>query len=121
MIFYPMVISTVAVLATLVYASYLDIGERRVPFRTWYPMLVVGVSASIVFFYQQTENISLIVGYLALIASFLYADYLDNHEPGTRSGFRTWLSSWPCPQYPGLSSLPFQRENSLKPSSYHGT
>jgi preflagellin peptidase FlaK len=83
MIFYPMVISAVAVLVTLIYASYLDIRERRVPFRTWYPMLVVGVSASIVFFYQQTENISLIVGYLALIASFLYADYLDNHEPGT--------------------------------------
>ena len=83
MIFYPMVISAVAVLATLIYASYLDIGDRRVPFRTWYPMLVVGISATIVFFYQQTENISLIVGYLTLIASFLYADYLDNHEPGT--------------------------------------
>jgi preflagellin peptidase FlaK len=82
MIFYPMVISAVAVLVTLIYASYLDIRERRVPFRTWYPMLVIGVSASIVFFYQQTENVSLIVGYLALIASFLYADYIDNHEAG---------------------------------------
>ncbi|MFY9749192.1 MAG: prepilin peptidase, partial [Methanoregula sp.] len=83
MIFYPMVISAVAVLVTLIYASYLDIRDRRVPFRTWYPMLIVGIAASMVFFYQQTGNISLIVGYIALIASFLYADYLDNHEAGT--------------------------------------
>ncbi|MFZ1128890.1 A24 family peptidase C-terminal domain-containing protein [Methanoregula sp.] len=83
MIFYPMVISAVAVLVTLVYASYLDIRDRRVPFRTWYPMLVVGISATIVLFYQQTGNISLIVGYLTLIASFFYADYLDNRDPET--------------------------------------
>ncbi len=83
MIFYPTVISAVAVLVTLIYASYLDIKDRRVPFRTWYPMLIVGISATIVLFYQQTGNMSLIFGYVALVASFLYADYLDNHEPGT--------------------------------------
>ena len=83
MIFYPMVISAVVVLVTLVYASYLDIKDRRVPFKTWYPMVVVGIAATIVLFYQQTENISLICGYLALIASFFYADYLDNRDPGT--------------------------------------
>ena len=87
-IFYPMVISAVAVLATLVYASYLDIRDRRVPFITWFPMLVVGIPATIVLFYQETgksglaPNLSLIVGYLALVASFFYANYLDNHEPG---------------------------------------
>jgi preflagellin peptidase FlaK len=85
MIIYPIVVSALAVLVTLIYASYLDIKDRRVPFRTWYPMLVVGISATIVVFYQhqQTGNISLIAGYLALVTSFLYADYLDNHEPGT--------------------------------------
>jgi preflagellin peptidase FlaK len=83
MIFYPIVISAVAVLATLVYASYLDIKDRRVPFMTWYPMLVVGIIATIALFYQQTGNISLIFGYLALVASFLYANYIDNHDPGT--------------------------------------
>ena len=83
MIFYPMVISAVAVLVTLIYASYLDIRDRRVPFRMWYPMLIVGIAASMVFFYQQTGNISLIFGYITLVASFLYADYLDNHEAGT--------------------------------------
>ncbi len=41
-ILYPMVISAVAVLATLIYASYLDIRDRRVPFIHWLPMLVRG-------------------------------------------------------------------------------
>ena len=83
MIYSPLIISAVAVFITLLYASYLDVRDRRVPFVTWYPMLVIGVAATIVLFYQQTGNISLIAAYLALVASFLYADYLDNHEPGT--------------------------------------
>ena len=83
MTYSPLIISAVAVFITLLYASYLDVKDRRVPFKTWYPMLAVGMVATIVLFYQNTENISLIVGYLALVASFLYSDYLDNHEPGT--------------------------------------
>jgi preflagellin peptidase FlaK len=79
---YPMVISAVAVLATLVYASYLDIKDRRVPFKTWYPMLIVGIPASVWLLYIKTGNFSLIAGFLALIVSFFYANYLDNHEPG---------------------------------------
>jgi len=79
---YPMVISAVAVLATLIYASYLDIKDRRVPFKTWYPMLIIGIPASVWLLYIKTGNLSLIAGYLALIVSFFYANYLDNHEPG---------------------------------------
>ena len=79
---YPMVISAVAVLLTLIYASYLDIKDRRVPFRTWYPMLIVGIPASVWLLYIKTGNFSLIAGYLALIVSFFYANYLDSHEPG---------------------------------------
>ena len=81
MIFYPMVISAVAVLATLVYASYLDVRDRRVPFVTWYPMLIVGIPATIWLLYDTTKNASLITGYLALVASFFYANYLDTREP----------------------------------------
>ena len=79
---YPMIISAVAVLATLIYASYLDIKDRRVPFKTWYPMLVVGIPASVWLLYIKTGNFSLIAGYVSLIVSFFYANYLDNHEPG---------------------------------------
>ncbi len=79
---YPMVISAVAVLATLIYASYLDIKDRRVPFKTWYPMLIIGIPASIWLLYIKTGNFSLIAGYLTLIVSFFYTNYLDSHEPG---------------------------------------
>ena len=84
---YPMVISAIAVLVTLIYASYLDIKDRRVPFKTWYPMLIVGIPASVWLLYIKTGNFSLIAGYLALIVSFFYANYLDNHEPGEKFRF----------------------------------
>ena len=77
-IFYSMVIAAVAVLATLIYASYLDIRDRRVPFITWLPMLAVGICCTGYLLWQTTANVSLVTGYLALVASFLYADYLDN-------------------------------------------
>lgn len=77
-IFYPMVISAVAVLITLIYTSWLDIRDRRVPFIHWMPMLAVGVCCTGYLLWQTTANASLLFGYLALVASFLYADYLDN-------------------------------------------
>ena len=77
-LFFPMLVSAVAVLATLAWASYLDIRDRRVPFITWLPMLAIGAACTSVLFWQRTENASLVAGYLAVVASFLYADYLDN-------------------------------------------
>jgi archaeal preflagellin peptidase FlaK len=76
--FFPMVISAIVVLATLVYASYLDIRDRRVPFVFWLPMLAVGICCTGLMLWQTTASASLIAGYLSLVASFLYADYLDN-------------------------------------------
>jgi len=78
MILYPMVISAVAVLATLIYASYLDIRDRRVPFVTWLPMLAIGICCTGYLLWETTGNASLITGYFALVAAFLYGDYLDN-------------------------------------------
>jgi len=78
MMFYPMVIAAVAVLLTLIYTSYLDIRDRRVPFIYWLPMLAVGVACTSVLLWQTTSSPGLVAGYLALVASFLYADYLDN-------------------------------------------
>ena len=46
-IIYPMAISAVAVLATLIYASFLDIRYRRVPFVHWLPMLGIGVICTV--------------------------------------------------------------------------
>jgi preflagellin peptidase FlaK len=77
-ILYPMVISAVAVLATLIYASYLDLKDRRVPFVYWLPMLGVGIICTGYLLWQATANLSLIFGYLSLVTSFLFVDYLDN-------------------------------------------
>ena len=120
MIFYPMVISAVAVLVTLIYASYLDIRDRARTLQDMVPDACCGISATIVLFYQQTGNISLIVGYLTLIASFFYADYLDNHDPGPRSGSPTSGSSLPFLPSHGLLYRPFQQGNCPTSSSFPG-
>jgi preflagellin peptidase FlaK len=77
-IIYPMAISAVAVLATLIYTSFLDIRYRRVPFVHWLPMLGIGVICTSYLLWQKTADISLITGYLAVVVCFLYADYLDS-------------------------------------------
>lgn len=76
--FKPIIISSLAVLFTLVWTSYLDIRDRRVPFIYWFPMLAVGLCCTGVLLWQSTGNLSLILGNFSLVASFLYADYLDN-------------------------------------------
>ncbi len=76
--FIPMMISAAAVLVTLAYASYLDVRDRRVPFIHWLPMLAVGLCCTVFMLWQSTANAGLIAGYVSLVASFLYADYLDN-------------------------------------------
>jgi preflagellin peptidase FlaK len=88
-ILYAMVISAVAVLATLVYASYLDIRDRRVPFIHWLPMLGVGIVCTGYLLWQTTADVSLITGYLAIVLCFLYADYLDSRGRTDSLGL-TW-------------------------------
>jgi preflagellin peptidase FlaK len=88
-ILYPMVISAVAVLATLVYSSYLDIRDRRVPFIHWLPMLGVGIVCTGYLLWQTTADVSLITGYLSIVLCFLYADYLDSRGRTDSLGL-TW-------------------------------
>jgi archaeal preflagellin peptidase FlaK len=76
--FWPMVISAIAVFVTLLYTSYLDIRDRRVPFIHWMPMLAVGICCTGYLLWQTTASLSFVMGYLSLVGSFLYADYLDN-------------------------------------------
>jgi preflagellin peptidase FlaK len=75
-------IASIAVLLTLFYASLLDIRDRRVPFRTWHPMLIIGVPAAAWFFFSHGGNFGIATGYLALVAVLLYASYLDS-RPAT--------------------------------------
>jgi len=78
MIVTEMLVSSLAVLATLCYASVLDIKDRRVPFRTWYPMLVIGIPAA-AYFYLTLGLLGrwgLVAGYLALCGIFSLMFYL---------------------------------------------
>jgi preflagellin peptidase FlaK len=88
-IFYPLVLSAIAVLVTLTYASYLDIRDRRVPFVYWLPMLGIGIICVVYLLWQTTANLSLISGYLAIVFCFLYADYLDSRGRTDSPGL-TW-------------------------------
>ena len=78
MIVTEMLISSLAVLITLCYASYLDIKDRRVPFRTWYPMLLVGLPAAAYFYITigLSGRWELVAGYIALCIIFSLMFYL---------------------------------------------
>jgi preflagellin peptidase FlaK len=69
-ILYPLVISAIAVLVTLTYASYLDIRDRRVPFVYWLPMLGIGIICVVYLLWQTTADLSLITGILPLFCVF---------------------------------------------------
>ncbi|MDD1695857.1 MAG: peptidase A24 [Methanoregula sp.] len=88
-ILYPLVISAIAVLVTLTYASYLDIRDRRVPFVYWLPMLGIGIICVVYLLWQTTANLSLIFGYLSIVFCFLFADYLDSRGRTDSLGL-TW-------------------------------
>lgn len=50
MMILPLLIAAVAIGLTLLYASVLDVRDRRVPFQTWYPMLILSVPAAVLFY-----------------------------------------------------------------------
>ena len=80
MIIVPLVFSAIAVVITLCYASYLDIKDRRVPFITWVPLLVVGIpSAGITFLSFNNGNI-LFLGYCGIAGAALLMAYFNNRE-----------------------------------------
>jgi preflagellin peptidase FlaK len=71
-----LIIPALAAGATLGYASVLDVRERRVPFRTWYPMLVIGVPFTALFYgllvFQEDPGIAFSFLALTLIFSFIF-------------------------------------------------
>ncbi|MFP4187828.1 MAG: prepilin peptidase [Halobacteriales archaeon] len=76
----PVYVDAVRVLAALpvfAYASYLDIRERRVPHRTWYPLVVVGALALVAdLVLRDPGTVVLFAGAsLALGAGFGYGFY----------------------------------------------
>ena len=82
MIIIPLVAGALAVLVTLCYASRLDILDRRVPFITWVPMLVIGLPAAGIALLYLNNGVSLLTGYLSIVSVVLYIAYLGNLGDG---------------------------------------
>jgi preflagellin peptidase FlaK len=100
----PLTISATAVLITLVYASARDIRERRVPFRTWYPMLAIGIPL-IGWFYGTLLLAglwNLFLVYLVLVALFsvLFYSFAYLHLFGGADAYALIFLSVLVPAFP---------------------
>lgn len=64
-------IASIAVILTLGYASVLDLRERRVPFRTWYPMLAIAAPmAAWTYLTLLTADFRMALGVIGMVALF---------------------------------------------------
>jgi len=80
----PLTIGFLAIAITLFYASFRDIRERRVPVRTWYPMLAVAVPMGSAFYLLYSGgNVRVVFSYCAL-AAFILFDTLWLNRVSTR-------------------------------------
>ncbi|MCU0627891.1 MAG: peptidase A24 [Methanoregulaceae archaeon] len=76
-----LIIPALAITITLCYASLLDIRERRVPFRTWYPMLAFIIPVSTIVFglyllnLDNIQFVTFILLILAIASGLLGFDY----------------------------------------------
>ncbi|MBP2132836.1 preflagellin peptidase FlaK [Methanomicrobium sp. W14] len=87
----PLLISSVAVIITLLYASVRDLRERRVPFKTWYPMVAVGIPMVIwtytVLFMTGSGSI---FGYIFLTALLCFMFYFSSAYLHLFGGADAW-------------------------------
>ena len=100
----PLTISATAVLITLLYASARDIRERRVPFRTWYPMLAIGIPM-IGWFYASLLlpgywNLALFYLAMVMIFSLLFYSFAYLHLFGGADAYALIFLSVLVPAFP---------------------
>jgi archaeal preflagellin peptidase FlaK len=73
----PLLVGAIAIGLTLLYASVLDLRDRRVPVRTWYPMLMVAVPMVVLAYAGLiSQDWTLAARYLALSVVFSAIFYL---------------------------------------------
>lgn len=73
----PLVIASIAVLATLAYAAVMDVRERSVPVHTWYPLYLVGSVAVLWYLITAPSGWGTVAGYAALIVTTIYGIELE--------------------------------------------
>lgn len=104
-----LVVPAAAVGLTLLYASYRDIRERRVPFRTWYPMLVAGIPFTTFFYILLVQGGewevagSLIV--LCALFSFLFYLFARFHLFGGADAWALIFCTALVPAFPVVPLL----------------
>ncbi|MDH7593016.1 MAG: A24 family peptidase C-terminal domain-containing protein [Methanomicrobiales archaeon] len=113
-----LLVNTLAIGITLIYASCLDIRDRRVPFRTWYPMLAIGVPVALyIIFRLYLEDPQIFFRYLLTAGLFSVAFYLFAYfrlfggADAWALIFITLLHPFfpfaPCAGYPPFAFFPF--------------
>ncbi|MBN2733964.1 MAG: prepilin peptidase [Methanomicrobiaceae archaeon] len=84
-------ISSVAIIITLIYASLLDLKERRVPFKTWYPMLLIGIPLALwVYATFLLSNSKAASGYIFLVVIFCAIFYFSSAYLHLFGGADAW-------------------------------
>lgn len=68
-----LIIPAAAVAVTLIFASFLDVRERRVPFRTWYPMLAIGLPFTAFFYILLIQGGEVLAVLQLLVMSALFS------------------------------------------------
>ncbi|MDD3406541.1 MAG: A24 family peptidase C-terminal domain-containing protein [Methanomicrobium sp.] len=87
----PLLISSAAIAVTLVYASVLDLKERRVPFKTWYPMLIIGIPmALLVYFSLLSGEMRIAFGYIFLTVMLCFMFYFSSAYLHLFGGADAW-------------------------------
>ncbi len=100
-------LSSVAIGLTLCYASFLDIRERRVPFKTWYPMLGIAVPmavATYVILFSDGANPGFLAGILimsGILCAFFYFAAAYLHLFGGADAWALIFITACVPLYPG--------------------
>jgi len=87
----PLLISSSAIVITLLYASLLDLKERRVPFKTWYPMLVVGIPMALwVYTILLSGDLRVALGYIFLVGMLCVMFYISSAYLHLFGGADAW-------------------------------
>ena len=86
-----LLISSIAIIITLLYASYRDYKERLVAFKTWYPMLVVGVPIALLTYAAVIlADPQHAIGYIVLVAVFCAMFYFASAYLHIFGGADAW-------------------------------
>lgn len=115
----PLVFTFAVLLVTLLYASVLDLRDRRVPFKTWYPAIAAGIPAVALLYgtlflsgqYQILVTALLLSGIFSLVFySFAYFNLFGGADAWALifiTAFVPLFPAMPLLGYPPLAFFPF--------------